>query len=154
MIEQIAQEKNISKTAAETYLNTSGLKIYSTQDVDIQKIMEDEMQKMADKGRIGRKIRVMIVGIPNVGKSSFINRIAKKTSAEVGNKPGVTKQKQWIRINEKIELLDTPGVLWPKFENEKVAMNLAITGTIKDDILELTEVAYTCLLYTSDAADE
>ena len=109
----------------------------------IQKIMDDEMQKMADKGRIGRKIRVMIVGIPNVGKSSFINRIAKKTSAEVGNKPGVTKQKQWIRINEKIELLDTPGVLWPKFENEKVAMNLAITGTIKDDILELTEVAYT-----------
>lgn len=109
----------------------------------IQKIMEDEMQKMADKGRIGRKIRVMIVGIPNVGKSSFINRIAKKTSAEVGNKPGVTKQKQWIRINEKIELLDTPGVLWPKFESQKVAMNLAITGTIKDDILELTEVAYT-----------
>ena len=109
----------------------------------IQKIMEDDMQKMADKGRIGRKIRVMIVGIPNVGKSSFINRISKKTSAEVGNKPGVTKQKQWIRINEKIELLDTPGVLWPKFENEKVAMNLAITGTIKDDILELTEVAYT-----------
>ena len=109
----------------------------------IQKIMEDEMQKMADKGRIGRKIRVMIVGIPNVGKSSFINRIAKKTSAEVGNKPGVTKQKQWIRINEKIELLDTPGVLWPKFENEKVAMNLAITGTIKYDILELTEVSYT-----------
>lgn len=109
----------------------------------IQKIMEDEMQKMADKGRIGRKIRTMIVGIPNVGKSSFINRISKKTSAEVGNKPGVTKQKQWIRINEKIELLDTPGVLWPKFENEKVAMNLAITGTIKDDILELTEVAYT-----------
>lgn len=109
----------------------------------IQKIMEDEMQKMADKGRIGRKIRVMIVGIPNVGKSSFINRIAKKTSAEVGNKPGVTKQKQWIRINEKIELLDTPGVLWPKFENEKVAMNLAITGTIKDDILDLVEVAYT-----------
>ena len=109
----------------------------------IQKIMEDDMQKMADKGRIGRKIRVMIVGIPNVGKSSFINRISKKTSAEVGNKPGVTKQKQWKRINDKIELLDTPGVLWPKFENEKVAMNLAITGTIKDDILELTEVAYT-----------
>ena len=113
----------------------------------IQKIMEDDMQKMADKGRIGRKIRVMIVGIPNVGKSSFINRISKKTSAEVGNKPGVTKQKQWIRINDKIELLDTPGVLWPKFENEKVAMNLAITGTLKDDILELTEVAYTLIKF-------
>lgn len=109
----------------------------------IQKIMEEDMQKMADKGRIGRKIRVMIVGIPNVGKSSFINRISKKTSAEVGNKPGVTKQKQWIRINDKIELLDTPGVLWPKFESQKVAINLAITGTIKDDILDLVEVAYT-----------
>ena len=109
----------------------------------IQKVMEEDIQKMADKGRIGRKIRTMIVGIPNVGKSSFINRISKKTSAEVGNKPGVTKQKQWIRINEKIELLDTPGVLWPKFESKKVAMNLAITGTIKDDILDLVEVAYT-----------
>ena len=109
----------------------------------IQKVMEEDIQKMADKGRIGRKIRTMIVGIPNVGKSSFINRISKKTSAEVGNKPGVTKQKQWIRINEKIELLDTPGVLWPKFESQKVAMNLAITGTIKDDILDFVEVAYT-----------
>lgn len=109
----------------------------------IQKVMEEDIQKMADKGRIGRKIRTMIVGIPNVGKSSFINRISKKTSAEVGNKPGVTKQKQWIRINEKIELLDTPGVLWPKFESQKVAMNLAIIGTIKDDILDLVEVAYT-----------
>lgn len=109
----------------------------------IQKEMEEDLKKIADKGRIGRKIRVMIVGIPNVGKSSFINRIAKKTSAEVGNKPGVTKQKQWIRINDKIELLDTPGVLWPKFENEEVGMHLAITGTIKDDILELTEIAYT-----------
>lgn len=108
----------------------------------IQKIMEDEMQKMADKGRIGRKIRVMIVGIPNVGKSSFINRIAKKTSAEVGNKPGVTKQKQWIRINEKIELLDTPGVLWPKFESEEVALHLCFTGTIKEEILDKIEIAY------------
>jgi len=109
-----------------------------------QIIMEEELKKLSEKGRIGRKIRVMIVGIPNVGKSSFINRIAKKTSAEVGNKPGVTKQKQWIRINDKIELMDTPGVLWPKFESEEVALNLAFTGTIKDDILEITEIAY-CL---------
>ena len=86
----------------------------------------------------------MILGIPNVGKSSFINRIAKKATAGVGNKPGVTKQKQWIRINENIELMDTPGVLWPKFESEQVALNLAFTGTIKDDILETTEIAY-CL---------
>lgn len=109
-----------------------------------QIIMEEDLKKLSEKGRIGRKIRAMIVGIPNVGKSSFINRIAKKTSADVGNKPGVTKQKQWVRINDEIELMDTPGVLWPKFESEEVALNLAFTGTIKDDILEITEIAY-CL---------
>lgn len=79
------------------------------------------------------------------GKSSFINRVAKNSRLEVGNKPGVTKRKQWIRVNEKIELLDTPGVLWPKFENEQVALNLSFTGTIKDDVLEQTEVAYQLL---------
>lgn len=110
----------------------------------IQIVMQDELKTLSEKGRIGRKIRVMIVGIPNVGKSSFINRIAKKSSAEVGNRPGVTKQKQWIRINDDIELMDTPGVLWPKFETEEVALNLAFTGTIKDEILQITEIAY-CL---------
>lgn len=87
-------------------------------------------------------IKVAVIGIPNVGKSSFINRISKRTTAGVGNKPGVTKQKQWIRINDKIELLDTPGVLWPKFESQEVALNLAFTGTIKEDILQRTEIAY------------
>ena len=81
------------------------------------------------------------------GKSSFINRVAKNSRLEVGNKPGVTKKKQWIRVNEKIELLDTPGVLWPKFENEQVALNLSFTGTIKDDVLEKTEVAYQLLKF-------
>ena len=109
---------------------------------EIEKIMKDELEIQAAKGRIGRKIKAIVLGIPNVGKSSFINRIAKKASAEVGNKPGVTRKKQWIRVNEKIELLDTPGVLWPKFENEEIALNLAFTGTIKDDILERTEIAY------------
>ena len=108
----------------------------------IQKTMKEENQAYANKGRIGRKIRVMVVGIPNVGKSSFINRITKKNSAGVANKPGVTRQKQWIRINDEIELMDTPGVLWPKFESNEVALNLAFTGTIKDTILEITEVAY------------
>ena len=108
----------------------------------IQKAMQNEIDEYKEKGRIGRKIRVMVVGIPNVGKSSFINRIAKKNSAGVANRPGVTQQKQWIRINENIELMDTPGVLWPKFESEEVALNLAFTGTIKDDILEITEIAY------------
>lgn len=108
----------------------------------VQKIMEEDMNSQVEKGRIGRKIRAMILGIPNVGKSSYINRISKRTTAGVGNKPGVTKQKQWIRVNEKVELLDTPGVLWPKFENEEIALNLAFTGTIKEEILERTEIAY------------
>ena len=108
----------------------------------IEGIMNKDLQKQAEKGRIGRKIKAMILGIPNVGKSSFINRISKRTTAGVGNKPGVTRQKQWIRINEKIELLDTPGVLWPKFESEKVALHLAFTGTIKEDILERIDIAY------------
>ena len=108
----------------------------------IEEIMSEELKVQAEKGRIGRKIRAMILGIPNVGKSSFINRIAKRVTAGVGNKPGVTKQKQWIRINENIELLDTPGVLWPKFESEEVALHLAFTGTIKEDILQRIEIAY------------
>ena len=113
----------------------------------IENIMQEDLEKHAQKGRIGRKIKVMVLGIPNVGKSSFINRIAKKTSAGVGNKPGVTKQKQWIRVNEKVELLDTPGVLWPKFESNEVALNLAFTGTIKESVLETTEVAYYLLKF-------
>lgn len=108
----------------------------------IEKVMQVDLSMQAEKGRVGRKIRAMILGIPNVGKSSFINRISKKSTAGVGNRPGVTRQKQWIRINDKVELLDTPGVLWPKFESEEVALNLAFTGTIKDDILERTEIAY------------
>ena len=113
----------------------------------IEKIMQEELAQKAKQGRVGKKIRVMVLGIPNVGKSSFINRMAKKTSTIVGNKPGVTKQKQWIRINDKIELLDTPGVLWPKLQSQEVALNLAYTGTIKDDILDKIEVAYHLLKY-------
>ena len=114
---------------------------------EIEKIMEEQLNIQAQKGRIGRKIRAMVLGIPNVGKSSFINRISKRTTAGVGNKPGVTKQKQWIRINDKIELLDTPGVLWPKFESEEVGLNLAFTGTIKEEILPKVEIAYQLVKY-------
>ena len=110
-----------------------------------EKINKDNQKKFENKGRIGKAIRVMVLGIPNVGKSSFINRVTKKNSATVGNKPGVTRQKQWIRINNNIELLDTPGVLWPKFEKEDIALNLAYTGTIKDDILPIIEIGYNLL---------
>ena len=111
----------------------------------IEEIYEATQEKFENKGRVGKAIRVMILGIPNVGKSSFINRLTKKNSTVVGNKPGVTRQKQWIRINGNIELLDTPGVLWPKFESEEVALNLAYTGTIKDDILQTIEVGFSLL---------
>ncbi len=113
----------------------------------IENIMKEDLEKQAIKGRVGKTIRVMVIGIPNVGKSSFINRISKKTSAGVGNKPGVTKQKQWIRLSNTIELLDTPGVLWPKFEDEKTALNLSYIGTIKDDVLEKTEIAFNLLKF-------
>lgn len=114
---------------------------------EIEKVGQDTKELLAQKGRTGKSIRVMIVGIPNVGKSSFINRISKKASAQVGNKPGVTRQKQWIRVKENIELLDTPGILWPKLGQEEIALHLAYTGTIKDDVLEKTEVAYFLLKY-------
>ena len=113
----------------------------------INTVSAETKEKSAQKGRAGRSIRVLVLGIPNVGKSSFINRISKKTSAKVGNKPGVTRQKQWIRVDEGIELMDTPGVLWPKLGSEEVATNLAFTGTIKDDILEKTEIAFSLLKY-------
>lgn len=108
----------------------------------IEELMEEDKQKAALRGRINKTTRVMILGIPNVGKSSFINRVAKKSKLEVANRPGVTRQNQWIRIGKNQELLDTPGVLWPKFGSEEVALNLAFSGTIKDDILELVDIAY------------
>ena len=108
---------------------------------EVEKIMQVDLEQHAQKGRTGRKIRAMILGIPNVGKSSFINRIAKRTSAGVGNKPGVTKQKQWIRINDKIELLDTPGILWPKLDDDTVAHNLAAMTAIKEEVLDSEDIA-------------
>lgn len=112
----------------------------------LQKIVDIyDDEKYQNKGRVGKSIRVMVLGIPNVGKSSFINRIAKRNTAQVGNKPGVTRQKQWIKVSDQIELLDTPGVLWPKLGNKKTAFNLAYTGTIKDDILSTLDVGYELL---------
>lgn len=107
----------------------------------MRELMKDKLEREKQKGRIFRPIRTMVVGIPNVGKSSFINRIAGKASAVTGDKPGVTRGKQWIRINEEIELLDTPGILWPRFEDPLVGLRLAFTGAIKDDIMDTVEVA-------------
>ena len=105
------------------------------------KLMADKISKQVEKGRTGVGIKAMIVGIPNVGKSTFINKAAKKQTAEVGNKPGVTRKNQWVRLSENINLLDTPGVLWPKFDDEVLARHLAYIGTIKDEILDTEELA-------------
>lgn len=110
----------------------------------IDELMKDEIERQKARGRINKTIRVIILGIPNVGKSTLINKMAKSNRLVTGNKPGVTKSNQWIRISKNQELLDTPGVLWPKFD-DKVGLNLAFTGSIKDDILETTEIAYELL---------
>ncbi len=107
----------------------------------INEMMTEERNIAQQKGR-NKIARAMIIGVPNVGKSSFINRVSSKTAMKVGNKPGVTKNKQWIRLANNIELLDTPGVLWPKIADEQTALNLAYTGTIKDDVIDEVEIAY------------
>ena len=109
----------------------------------IDELSKDKIAKQKAKGLLKVSIRLMVAGIPNVGKSRLINRIVGKSKAGVGNKPGFTRGKQWVRIKDGLELLDTPGILWPKFENEEVGMNLAICGAIKDEILPVEEVAAT-----------
>ncbi|NLK88165.1 MAG: ribosome biogenesis GTPase YlqF [Clostridiaceae bacterium] len=103
--------------------------------------MRERFERDREKGRKFRTIKTMVVGIPNVGKSTFINKIAGKAVAMTGDKPGVTRGKQWIRLNPEIDMLDTPGILWPKFDDQETALNLAFTGAIKDDIMDVTEIA-------------
>lgn len=107
----------------------------------LNELLKSKHEKLKAKGLVNIVTRVMVVGIPNVGKSSFINRIAKNNRAKVGDKPGVTRSKQWIKTKIGIELLDTPGVLWPKFEDEEVGLNLAYTGAIKDEIMDIETLA-------------
>lgn len=108
---------------------------------------KEKIEKDRARGIIGRPIRAMIVGIPNVGKSTFINSFAGKACAKTGNKPGVTKGKQWIRLSKELELLDTPGILWPKFDDQKVGLHIAMIGSINEDILDQVELAIKLLDY-------
>jgi ribosome biogenesis GTPase A len=107
----------------------------------VREIVKDKFEAKAARGIVGQPIRALVAGIPNVGKSSFINKISSKSIAVTGDKPGVTKSKQWIKVNKDFELMDTPGILWPKFDDERVALHLAYTRAIKDEILDIEELA-------------
>ena len=108
---------------------------------ECKNVTKDKMDALKDKGRKERPIRIMIVGVPNVGKSSIINKLTGRKSAVTGDKPGVTKGKQWVRLKGNLELLDTPGILWPKFEDQEVALNLAFSRAIKDEVLDVETLA-------------
>lgn len=106
-----------------------------------RQLMKEKLDRLKSKGLLVKTTRALIIGIPNVGKSTFINKLAGKSIAQTGDRPGVTKAKQWIKVSPELELLDTPGILWPKFEDERVGMFLAYTGAIKDEILDVNELA-------------
>ena len=125
----------------------SGMKIIQN---TIQEACREKIERDQKRGIKNRPIRAMVVGIPNVGKSTFINTFAGKACAKTGNKPGVTKGKQWIRLNKGVELLDTPGILWPKFQDQEVGLRLAMIGSIKDEILNLEELSLKLIDYLKE----
>lgn len=112
--------------------------------------LSDLLEKRRAKGMIGKALRIMVVGIPNVGKSSFINRMANAKKVKVEDRPGVTRGKQWVTIDKEVELLDMPGILWPKFDDQRVALNLAFTGAIKDDVTDIEALAFELGAYLAE----
>ncbi len=140
------KENNIKYVNINSKTGTNIKTLISAVEVECEEVLK----RMSEKNRINRKLRLMIVGVPNVGKSTLINRLSGKKATQTGNKPGVTKGKQWIRISDKLELLDTPGVLWHNFESETLALNLASTGAIKDEILPLDDVCIYLIKYITE----
>jgi ribosome biogenesis GTPase A len=112
-----------------------------------RELASDMLQKRAERGMQGRAVRIMILGIPNVGKSSLLNRLAKRSVAQTGDRPAVTKAQQWVKMGDSLELLDTPGILWPKFEDQQVGLRLAASGAIKDELIDFTDVALFVIRY-------
>ncbi len=107
----------------------------------VRELLRDKLEAYAAKGQVGRVVRVMVLGIPNVGKSTFINKVARRKTAKAEDRPGVTRSKQWVPVDATLELLDTPGILWPKFDDPEVGKRLAFTGAVKDDVLDIEELA-------------
>lgn len=131
------KENGISALEIDSLTGKNLNKIYSI----VKEAVKEKFERKIAKGIIGRPVRALVAGIPNVGKSSFINKIAARQSAKTGDKPGVTRSRQWIKVNSEFELLDTPGILWPKFDDINVAHHLAYTRAIKDEILDIEELA-------------
>lgn len=134
-------------TACVDSKNNKGIKAVNSV---IQKACSKKIERDRRRGILNRPVRAMIVGIPNVGKSTFINSFAGKSCTKTGNRPGVTKGKQWIRLNKNVELLDTPGILWPKFEDQRAGLNLAFTGAIKDELYNIYELSIFLIKFLSE----
>ena len=120
----------------------------------VRELLADKLKVYAAEGMTGRVVRVMILGIPNVGKSTFINKVAGRKTAKTEDRPGVTRSKQWVPIDKGLELLDTPGILWPKFEDQSVGLNLAYTGAVKDDILDVESLGCHLMTYLGEQYPE
>lgn len=113
----------------------------------VRALLKDKIAAWEAKGQVGRTVRVMVLGIPNVGKSTFINKVARRKTAKAEDRPGVTRTKQWVPVDQTLELLDTPGILWPKFDDKNVGLRLAFTGAIKDDVMDIEELACALMAY-------
>ena len=107
----------------------------------VRALLADKLARYAEKGQVGRALKIMVVGIPNVGKSTFINQIAGRKGAKAENRPGVTRGKQWVNVDTSLLLLDTPGILWPKFDDPQVGLHLAFTGAVKDDVMDVESLS-------------
>lgn len=115
----------------------------------VRELLRDKLAAWADRGQVGRTVRIMVLGIPNVGKSTFINEVARRKTARAEDRPGVTRSKQWVPVDSTLELLDTPGILWPRFDDPEVGKRLAFTGAIKDDVVDMEELACCLMDYLS-----
>ena len=144
------QSKGIKAIPVDTLKGSGVNKIVE----ECKNVTKEKMDALKEKGRKERAIRVMIVGVPNVGKSSLINKLTGRKSTQTGDRPGVTKGKQWVRLIGNLELLDTPGILWPKFEDQKIALNLAFTRAIKDEILDIDTLGLKFIEKMSDIEPE
>lgn len=115
----------------------------------VRELLRDKLAAWADRGQVGRTVRIMVLGIPNVGKSTFINKVAHRKTARAEDRPGITRSKQWVPVDSTLELLDTPGILWPRFDDPEVGKRLAFTGAIKDDVVDMEELACCLMDYLS-----